>query len=70
VALRAAEIVRELMVYSGQEDAELGPVDLSLLVREMLALLKKKKKKNAVLDTHFEKDLPPVRGNAHANYAK
>jgi hypothetical protein len=28
------------MVYSGQEDAELGPVDLSRLVREMLALLK------------------------------
>jgi PAS domain S-box-containing protein len=64
VALRAAEIVRELMVYSGQEDAELGPVDLSLLVREMLALLKVSISKNAVLDTHFEQDLPAVRGNA------
>ena len=64
VALRAAEIVRELMVYSGQEDAELGPVDLARLVREMLELLKVSISKNALLDTHFEKDLPAVRGNA------
>ena len=40
VAIRASEIVRELMIYSGQEEAKLQPVDLSGLVEEMSGLLK------------------------------
>ena len=37
VAIQASEVVRELMIYSGQEEAKLAPVDLSGLVEEMLA---------------------------------
>ena len=64
VAVRAAEIVRELMIYSGQDQADLGSVDLSRLVEEMLELLKVSVSKHAVLKTNLLKDLPAVRGNA------
>jgi PAS domain S-box-containing protein len=64
VAVRAAEIVRELMIYSGQDKADLGPVDLSRLVEEMVELLKASISKQAVLTTKLERNLPAVRGNA------
>ena len=64
VAVRAAEIVRELMIYSGQDQADLGSVDLSRLVEEMLELLKVSISKHAVLKTDLRKNLPAVRGNA------
>ena len=64
MAVRAAEIVRELMIYSGQDQADLGSVDLSRLVEEMLELLKVSISKHAVLKTDLRKNLPAVRGNA------
>jgi PAS domain S-box-containing protein len=64
VTIRAAEIVRELMIYSGQDKASLQPVDVSRLVEEMLELLKVSISKHAVLKTDLRKHLPPVRGNA------
>jgi PAS domain S-box-containing protein len=64
VAIRASEIVRELMIYSGQDKANLEPVDVSRLVEEMLGLLKLSISKNAVLNTDLRANLPPVRGNA------
>ena len=64
VAVRAAEIVRELMIYSGQDQADFGSVDLSRLVEEMLELLKVSISKHAVLKTDLRKNLPAVRGNA------
>ena len=64
VAVRAAEIVRELMIYSGQDQADLGSVDLSRLVEEMLELLKVSISKHAVLKTDLRSNLPAVRGNA------
>ena len=64
VAVRAAEIVRELMIYSGQDQADFGSVDLSRLVEEMLELLKVSISKHAVLKTDLPKNLPAVRGNA------
>jgi PAS domain S-box-containing protein len=64
VAVRAAEIVRELMIYSGQDKADLEPVDLSRIVEEMLELLKVSISKHAVLKTDLHNTLPPVRGNA------
>ena len=63
-ALRGSEIVRELMIYSGQDKADLEPVDVALLAEEMLELLKVSVSKHAVLKTDFPKDLPAVRGNA------
>jgi PAS domain S-box-containing protein len=64
VAVRAAEIVRELMIYSGQDQTDFGSVDLSQLVEEMLELLKVSISKHAVLKTELRKNLPAVRGNA------
>ena len=64
VAVRSAEIVRELMIYSGQDKAELGPVDLPRLVKDMIELLKVSISKHAVLKTDLPENLPAVRGNA------
>jgi two-component system, cell cycle sensor histidine kinase and response regulator CckA len=54
VAMRASEVVRQLMVYAGQESAEFEQVDLAALVREMLQLMRLSVSKNAA----FEVDLP------------
>jgi PAS domain S-box-containing protein len=64
VAVRASEIVRELMIYSGQDQADLGSVDLSRLVEEMLELLKVSISKHALLKIDLPEGLPAVRGNA------
>jgi len=59
LAVRASEIVRELMVYAGRETGTLEPVDLSVLVGEMVELLKISVSKRIVLRIRLEKDLPP-----------
>lgn len=64
VAIRASEIVRELMVYAGQEQGQMTNVDLSSLVEEMLGLLKVSIAKDARLSTDLAGDLPPVRAEA------
>jgi PAS domain S-box-containing protein len=64
VAIRAAEIVRELMIYSGQDKADLGPVDVTGLVEEMLELLKISISKQATLTIDLGRDLPTVQGNS------
>jgi two-component system cell cycle sensor histidine kinase/response regulator CckA len=64
VAIRAGEMVRELMVYSGQDEARLDPVDLSRLVEEMLELLKISISKQAALSVDLPKNLPAIRANA------
>jgi two-component system cell cycle sensor histidine kinase/response regulator CckA len=64
IAIRAAEIVRELMIFSGQDKAVLEPVDVSRLVEEMLELLKVSISKHAILQTNLLPNLPPIRGNA------
>ncbi len=64
-ASRGAEMVRELMIYSGQEETErVEPVDLSSLVEEMLELLKISISKHAVLKTDLNPRLPAVLGRA------
>jgi PAS domain S-box-containing protein len=64
VSIRAAEIVRELMIYSGQDKATQEIVDLSRLVEEMLGLLRVSISKHALLRTDLGKDLLPVLANA------
>jgi PAS domain S-box-containing protein len=64
VALRASEIVRELMIYAGQETVHPESLDLSRLVDEMLQLLKVSISKHAVLKTDLGKNLPAMQGNA------
>jgi PAS domain S-box-containing protein len=64
VALRAAEIVRELLAYAGKEKAVYEPIDLSLLVGEMLHLLKLSITKRAVLKVDLPGNLPAIRANS------
>jgi PAS domain S-box-containing protein len=64
VARRAAEIVRQLMAYAGQENASFEPVDISLLVGEMLQLLKVSISKHATLKVDLSKNLLAIRANA------
>jgi PAS domain S-box-containing protein len=64
VAVRASEIVRELMIFAGQENPVFEPVDLSELVSEMLQLLKISISKRAALKIDLEKGAPRVRANA------
>jgi two-component system cell cycle sensor histidine kinase/response regulator CckA len=64
-ALRGSEIVRELMIYAGQDQTNLvEPVDVSRLVGEILELVKVSISKQAVLRTELSDDLPPVLGNS------
>ena len=60
VAIRASEIVRELMVYVGQEQGTLTPVDLSFLAEEMLGVLNISIARRAVLKTEFAPGLQAV----------
>src|SRR5260370_19602160 len=63
--IRGSEIVRELMVYAGQDQSRFAEaVDVSRLVEEMLELLKVSISKHAALRTDLAADLPPVSGNA------
>jgi nitrogen-specific signal transduction histidine kinase len=64
VALRGAEIVRQLMIYAGQESAAVGLVDVSEIVSEMLELLRVSVAKNAALHLELARDLPPIRASA------
>ena len=64
VALRASEIVRQLMIYSGQEEAPLEPLDLSALVEQISDLLAASVSKQCSLHFDLDKGLPPVSGNA------
>jgi PAS domain S-box-containing protein len=63
VASHAGKIVRELMTYAGQESTIREPTDLSLLVQEMLELLKISVSKHAVLQVDLPKNLPAVQAN-------
>ena len=63
VATRAGEIVRELMTYAGQGSTTLEPTDLSLLVQEMLELLKISVSKNATFRIDLPNNLPAVQAN-------
>ncbi len=63
VAIRGAEIVRQLMIYAGHERGVLEPVDVSAVVGEMLELLKVSISKHAILKTRLPVSLPAVQAN-------
>jgi two-component system cell cycle sensor histidine kinase/response regulator CckA len=64
VAIRASEVVRELMAYAGQENTVFEPVDVSRLAGEMLQLLKVSISKRAILKADLPEGLPAVPANA------
>jgi PAS domain S-box-containing protein len=63
VAVRASEIVKLLIAYAGGTDVAMENVDLSLIVEEMIELLRDSISERAMLRTSLAKDLL-VRANA------
>jgi PAS domain S-box-containing protein len=62
-AVRASEIVKLLRSYAGEVDAPIDPMDLSLVVAEMLELVKGTIPSRVVLDVSLASTLPEIRGN-------
>jgi PAS domain S-box-containing protein len=62
-AIRASQIVSQLMTFAARESAPSDTVDLSTLVSEMLDLLKVSISKSAILATELAPGLPPIRAN-------
>ena len=60
VTMRGSEIVRQLMIYAGKENAAVELVDLSKIVEEMLALLRVSVTKRAVIKATLDRDLPAI----------
>jgi PAS domain S-box-containing protein len=63
IAIRGAGIVRQLMIYAGQESTGREAVDVSRLIEEMLDLLKVMISKHALLKTDLTASLPAVSAN-------
>lgn len=59
-ALRAADLCRQLLAYSGKGQRLAEILDLSDLVREMAQLLEISISKKAAVRYHFPPDLPPI----------
>ena len=53
-----------MLAYTGRDDTRLEPLDLSVLVTEMLELMKVSISKRAALSVCLPEDLPPVLANA------
>jgi len=64
IALRASEIVSQLLLFAHQEAAPSMNIDLSRVVAEMLDLIKVSIAKTAVLETDLAADLPAIRASA------
>jgi two-component system cell cycle sensor histidine kinase/response regulator CckA len=62
-SMRGAEIVRQLMFYSGQESEALELVDVGEVVAGMVDLLRVSVSKHVNLETGFDKNLPMVRAS-------
>lgn len=63
-ATRAAELTRQLLAYAGRGRFVVEPVDLSLLVGEMSALLRAAMSKDAALRSELAPELPAVEADA------
>ncbi len=64
VARRASEIVRQLMIYAGQESGVVEQVDLAAAAQEMLSIVHLSARKNATFDVDLPNGLPPIQANA------
>jgi PAS domain S-box-containing protein len=63
-ALGGAQIVRELMIFGTTENPAFEPVDCSLIVREMIQVLKVSISKAVIIKSDLAEDLGMVHGNA------
>ena len=62
-AIRGGEIVRQLMIYGGEESLAFEPVDVSFIIEDMVQLLKVSISKQAVLKIDLGENIPVVQGN-------
>ncbi len=63
-AMRAAELSRQMLAYSGKGKFVIEPICISSLVEEMTHLLGASISKKAVLKYHFADNLPLIEGDA------
>src|SRR5262249_16963902 len=63
-AMPASAIVRQLLIYAGYEGSDVGALNLTQLVEEMLDLIRISVSKSAVFKTDLAIDLPSISGNA------
>lgn len=63
-ALRAAELCRQILAYAGRGRFIIGPVNLTLLVREMSQLLQATLSPKAKVELDLQEDLPLVNADA------
>jgi signal transduction histidine kinase len=63
---RCSGIVQSLLTFSPRKDAELSPIRLNPLIRNVLRLLHHKLKPypDALIDLHMAPELPTIKGNA------
>lgn len=62
-SMRGSEIVRQLMIYGGNENPVFEPVDVSLVIEEILQLIKVSISKQVALQLDLGKNLPPTHAN-------
>ena len=62
-AIHGGEIVRQLMIYSGKESPVFESVNVSLVIEEMLPLLKISISKHAILSIELDENVPAVQAN-------
>jgi two-component system CheB/CheR fusion protein len=62
-SIRGADIVRQLMVFAGEENQVSELIDVSKTIEDMLGLLRISISKHVRLETDLGKNLPPVRAN-------
>ncbi len=63
-ALRAADLTKQMLAYSGKAPLVVEPIDLNQVVTEMTELLAVSLSKKAALKCHLADELPPIRADA------
>lgn len=63
-AMRAAELTRQLLAYSGQGQLIMEPLDLGRVAREIILLLQVSIPRQVVVHCELEEHLPLVKGDA------
>jgi two-component system cell cycle sensor histidine kinase/response regulator CckA len=63
-ALRAADLARQMLAYSGKGSFVVGSIDLSAVVSEMGQLVQSSISANAVVEYHLSEDMRPVSADA------
>ena len=62
--LRASDVVKQLLVFSRQDDAQKRPVDIGSVVKESLKLIRSSIPTNIDIQLNGSEDILPISGNA------